>query len=216
MKESLLEKFKLSLYIILDPYFLNRDSLITTCKEIISGGADIIQYRDKKAEDQVFLYNASLINDITKDKGIPLIINDRVDIALEIGAEGIHLGTSDIPLSKARELCGDDKIIGFSVHNMQEYKQSDPADYLGIGSIFPTSSKKNVEICGIEFLSRIRENTKKTLIGIGGINQSNFIEVIDAGADGIAMISSVYALNKVTASLIPFSEEFHKRKLSHG
>ncbi|MEJ2629168.1 MAG: thiamine phosphate synthase, partial [bacterium] len=141
MKDSLLEKFKLSLYIILDPYFLGRDSLITTCKEITSGGADIIQYRDKKADNQIFLHNASLINDITKDKGIPLIINDRVDIALEIGAEGIHLGTSDIPLSKARELCGNDKIIGFSVHNMQEYKQSYPADYLGIGSIFPTSSK---------------------------------------------------------------------------
>lgn len=212
MKESLLEKFKLSLYIILDPYFIGQRSLIKTCKEIIKGGADIIQYRDKRADDQEFSHNASLINDITKDNKIPLIINDRINIALEIGADGVHLGSSDISLGRARELCGNEKIIGFSVHNIDEYYQSYSADYLGVGSIFPTTTKKNVKVCGLQFLRKIREKTKKPLIGIGGISQENFTDVLKAGADGIALISAVYSSDNVFTSLKPFSNILHKRK----
>ncbi len=216
MKDYLLEKFKSSLYIILDPHFIGQRNLVDTCYEIIQGGADIIQHRDKTASDEKFFRNTQLIYDITKDNNIPLIVNDRIDIALEVGTEGIHLGALDFPLTRAREVCGEEKIIGFSVHNMDEFNRSREADYLGIGSIFPSKTKTNVNVCGLEFLKKIRNKTDKPLIGIGGINDQNFIEVINNGADGIALISSIFSSNNVITKVNEFSELLNKRRFSNG
>ncbi|MFO7889203.1 MAG: thiamine phosphate synthase [bacterium] len=216
MKNYLLEKFKLSLYIILDPHFIGKRSLLTTCREIIKGGATIVQYRDKTAEEDLFLKNASLIHDVTKDNDIPLIINDRVKVARQIDAEGVHLGATDLSISQARKMFGEKKIIGFSVHNMEEFNHSHKADYLGIGSIYPTETKQNVKVCGLQFLKTIREKTKKPLIGIGGINTSNFIHVISHGADGVALISSVYSSNDIVTKVKEFSEVLNKRRFADG
>jgi len=215
MKEYLLEKFRFSLYIILDPHFIGQRNLVDTCYEIIKGGADIIQYRDKTASDEEFFRNTQLIYDITKDSDIPLIVNDRINIALEVGTEGIHLGASDFPLTRAREMCGEDTIIGYSVHNKDEFNKSQEADYLGIGSIFQSRTKTNVKVCGLEFLKKIRNKTDKPLIGIGGINDQNFIDVINNGADGIALISSIFTSTNVVTKVKEFSRRLNKRRSSN-
>lgn len=216
MNDYLLEKFKLSLYLILDPQLIGNRTLLSTCREIIKGGASIIQYRDKTAKDELFLKNASLIHDITKDSGIPLIINDRVTIAKEINAEGVHVGASDISLSRARQICGKNTIIGFSVHNMEEFSKSGEADYLGIGSIFPSTTKPDVNVCGLPFLELIRDKTEKPLIAIGGINTSNVLQVINSGADGIAVISSIFSATKIFKKVKEFSKILYKRRYTDG
>jgi len=216
MKDYLLEKFKLSLYIILDPQLIGNRSLLSTCREIINGGAAVIQYRDKTARDDLFLKNASLIHDITKDSGIPLIINDRVNLAKQIDAEGVHVGATDIALSRARRICGTEKIIGFSVHTMAEFAKSEKADYLGIGSIFPSTTKPEVNVCGLSFLERIRHKTEKPLIAIGGINSSNVLQVINSGADGVAVISSVFSANNVFTKVKEFSKILYRRRYTDG
>jgi len=215
MRDYLLDKFKFSLYIILDPHFIGQRDLLRTCLDIITGGVDIIQYRDKSASDKKFFKNTRLIYDITKDNNIPLIVNDRIHIASEIGTEGVHLGASDISLTEARKIFGKDKIIGFSVHNMDEFNSSQEADYLGIGSIFPSKTKKSVNVCGLEFLKRIRKKTSKPLIGIGGINSGNFLDVINNGADGIALISSIFTSTNVVTKVKEFSRRLNKRRSSN-
>jgi thiamine-phosphate pyrophosphorylase len=145
---------------------------------------------------------AERIKKITQKKNIPLIINDRVDIAKSIDADGVHLGQDDMPLKEAREILGDEKIIGISTHSFEEALQAEKqgADYIGLGSIFQTSSKQIKDAIGTEIIKEVLYLVKIPVFPIGGINLGNLDQVIKAGSKRIAVISAVIAQKDVKKS----------------
>ena len=164
-------------------------------KQLIEGGATLIQLREKRTSPRKFFQDAREALSIAHSAGIRLIINDRVDIAMAIGADGVHLGQTDMPVEAARRLLGDHAIIGFSTHNVNQVEEAVrlPIDYLAFGPIFPTASKENPDpIVGLAELAQV-----KTLVGslplvaIGGISSEAIREVLMSGADSVAIISAV-------------------------
>jgi thiamine-phosphate diphosphorylase len=160
----------------------------------VAGGATIIQVRGKKWTSRDFLEMGVEAVQFLRPKKIPLIINDRVDIALACEADGVHLGQDDMPLPFAREIMGKKKIIGLSVSTPEEAEAAEEggADYIGAGPLFRTSSKKDLgPLLGLEGLRKIRKKVKIPILAIGGISSTNAAEVISAGADGVAVISAI-------------------------
>ncbi|HXI25975.1 MAG TPA: thiamine phosphate synthase [Pyrinomonadaceae bacterium] len=164
-------------------------------KQLIEGGATLIQLRDKRASPREFFQDAREALNIAHSAGIKLIINDRVDIALAIGADGVHLGQTDMPVEAARRLLGDHAIIGFSTHNLNQVEEAArlPIDYLAFGPIFPTATKENPDpIVGLTGLAQIKNLAGSLpLVAIGGIGAHAIREVLMSGADSVAIISAV-------------------------
>ena len=156
------------------------------------GGATVVQLRDKHAPALQFYEQAKAALAVARERGVQLIINDRVDIALAVGADGVHLGQDDLPPAAARDLLGDDVVIGFSTHNVKQAIEAStwPVDYLAIGPIFQTATKENPDpMVGLEGLRTVREAIgERPLVAIGGITPANARAVIDAGADSVAII----------------------------
>ncbi|MFQ5754395.1 MAG: thiamine phosphate synthase, partial [bacterium] len=143
-------KIDWSLYAILDKEFIQNRSIPFLAEQVIAAGAGVVQLRDKISTTKEFYAEALAVKEITYQYGIPLIINDRLDIALTVNAEGVHLGQSDLPLKAARSIVGADMIIGVSVHNLAEFNavvKNEP-DYFGVGTIFPTKTKNKLQIMG--------------------------------------------------------------------
>jgi len=169
-------------------------NILALIQEAVRGGATMIQLRAKTLSLREFLRISLEASKLFKRENIPLIINDRIDIALACQATGVHLGQEDFPLSFARKILGKKKLIGISVNTEEEALEAEKkgADYLGVGPIFPTPSKKDLkQLLGLDGLRRIREKIKIPILAIGGINAKNAREVIKAGADGIAVISAI-------------------------
>ena len=166
-------------------------------KRLIAGGAALIQLRDKRASSRVFYSEAQAAIQIARSAGVKLIINDRVDIALALQADGVHLGQDDMPVDAARRVLGDRAVIGFSTHNLEQIREALrlPIDYLAFGPIFPTTSKPDPDpVAGLNQLKRACEMVlPMPVVAIGGINRSNATEVLKAGASGVAVISAVLA-----------------------
>ena len=166
-------------------------------KRLIAGGAALIQLRDKRASSRVFYSDAQAAIQIARAAGVKLIINDRVDIALALRADGVHLGQEDMPVDAARRILGDQAIIGFSTHNLEQIREALrlPIDYLAFGPIFPTTSKRNPDpVAGLNQLKRAREMVlPMPVVAIGGINRSNAPDALNAGASAVAVISAVLA-----------------------
>lgn len=164
-------------------------------EQLIDGGATLIQLREKRASPREFFQDARAALTIAHSAGTKLIINDRVDIALAIAADGVHLGQTDMPVEAARRLLGDDAIVGFSTHNVNQVEKAVrlPIDYLAFGPIFPTATKENPDpIVGLSELARIRNLVGSLpLAAIGGISANAVREVLISGADSVAVISSV-------------------------
>ena len=164
---------------------------------LIEGGASLIQLRDKLSAPREFYREAAAALQIARDHGARLIINDRVDIALALKADGVHLGQTDIPVAAARRLLGKEAIIGFSTHNIEQAKLATnlPVDYLAFGPIFPTSTKENPEpVAGLVALSEVATSKGSLpLVAIGGITLENAREVLKAGADTVAVIAELVA-----------------------
>lgn len=169
----------------------------------------VVQYRNKNAETRGMYEEALRLREICRDT--VFLINDRVDIALAADADGVHLGQSDMPCPAARKLLGPEKIIGITVHNLSEAQQAQDvgADYLGVSPIFPTATKTDAgKPAGISLIEEIRDHVDIPLIAIGGINHSNAVDVIKAGADGLCAISSVIAKENVSAEIKKFQDLF--------
>jgi len=166
-------------------------------KRLIAGGAALIQLRDKRASARVFYSDAQAAIEIARAADVKLIINDRVDIALALRADGVHLGQEDMPVDAARRVLGDQAVIGFSTHNLEQIREALrlPIDYLAFGPIFPTTSKRNPDpVAGLDQLRRAREMVlPMPLVAIGGINRANALDVLNAGASAVAVISAVLA-----------------------
>lgn len=199
-----------SLYLVTDRDILGERDLCKAVEDSIKGGTTIVQLREKFIDDNKFLEIAKEVQKITKKYNIPLIINDNVKIAKEIDAEGVHIGQSDESLEEARKELGENKIIGVSVGSIEEAlkAQAGGADYLGIGTIFYTGSKKDInEPLGIENLKNIVESIKIPCVAIGGIHLNNIKEVMETGVNGVAVISEILGkedIEKASKTLLSF------------
>ena len=164
-------------------------------KRLVAGGAKIIQLREKTASPAEFYEAAQAVMLFARKRNVKIIINDRVDIALAVGADGVHLGQNDLPPDQARKILGEKAIIGFSTHNIEQALEAVklPINYLAIGPIFATNTKENPDtIVGIEGLSKVREAIGDfPLVAIGGINFENARDILANGADSIAVISAI-------------------------
>ncbi|MFQ6039347.1 MAG: thiamine phosphate synthase [Candidatus Poribacteria bacterium] len=188
------------LYVITDRE-LSKGRLITEIiAGAIAGGASIIQLRDKESTTKKLIRDAFALRELTKEKDAIFIVNDRVDVALAVGADGVHLGQDDFPVKLARKLIGTDKIIGVSVGNVEEAIQAvkDSADYVSIGSIFPTQTKPDAgDAVGTQIITAIKKYVNVPLVAIGGITEDNIAQVAKAGADCAAVISAVVGADDV-------------------
>jgi len=190
----------LTLYVITDAQLAGGRSLIEVVEAAIRGGATVIQYREKQAPTRRMVEEARLLRTLCKAKGVPFIVNDRVDVALAVDADGVHLGDDDMPVSIARRLLGPGKIIGASADTVEKalFYASEGADYLGVGSIYVTTTKPDAgPPIGVEGLVRIIQAVSIPVVAIGGINEDNVAQVIEAGAAGAAVVSAVMAARDV-------------------
>ncbi len=204
-----LSREDLTLYAVTDRHWLNGSTLTKQVENALKGGATFIQLREKNLDDESFFKEAVEIKDLCKRYNVPFVINDNVDIALKIDADGVHVGQDDMAASDIRKLLGPDKIIGVSAHNVQEAikAQEDGADYLGVGAVFSTSSKDDVSVLSHEILRDICNAVDIPVIAIGGITKDNVIELKGSGIDGIAVISAIFAKDDITAATQDLKEK---------
>ena len=186
--------FDLDLYLVTDRSLSLGRPLEWVVEEAVKGGVTMVQLREKEASTLDFYNLAMRLKDILKPYHVPLIINDRLDIALACDAGGLHIGQNDMPYEVARKLLGKDKIIGLSVENLQDAKVANDLDidYIGISPVFSTPTKTDTaSALGLEGIQKITEISKHPSVGIGGINLSNVQDIIHAGADGISVVSAI-------------------------
>lgn len=184
-----------SLYLCTDRELMSTSTLEEAVEQAIKGGATVIQLREKDSSSKEFYETACSIKKITEKYKVPLIINDRADIALAVDAEGVHVGQSDLPPLAVRNIIGKDKIVGVSAHNVEQAVKAyeEGADYIGVGAMYATNTKKNAEVTGIEGLRKIRANVSIPIVAIGGINEKKVLNFKGTGIDGIAVVSAVIA-----------------------
>lgn len=186
-----------SLYLVTDRELLGSKDLVTTVEQAIQGGVTVVQVREKNLSSREFLEVALAVKTVTDKYKVPLIINDRADIAMAVDAAGLHIGQDDLPLEAARKLLGSNKIIGVSTATLEEalLAQSQGADYLGVGAIFPTNTKDDADSVSLAQLQAIKAALHIPVVAIGGISGSNLEAVIRTGVDGAAVVSAIIAAN---------------------
>jgi len=183
-----------SLYLVVVPQLCLGRPPEDVVRRAVAGGVTVVQLRDKECSTRRYVECAGRLHDMLAPRGVPLIINDRLDVAMAVGAEGVHLGQSDMPPGIARRLMGPHAIIGLSIDEEEQAlgAETAAADYLGIGPIFPTSTKADTSPeWGPAGLRALRARCGHVLVGIGGVNAANAADVIRAGADGIAVVSAI-------------------------
>ena len=188
--------------------------IISAIEQAIEGGVSLVQLRAKKLKTHDFFELSLKARESTKKKSIPLIINDRVDIALSCKADGVHLGQDDLPVFHARKILGKKKLIGVSVNTEKEAEEAEKrgADYLGVGPIFFTQTKKDIKPpLGLEGLREIRKRVRIPILAIGGINAENAREIIEVGADGIAVVSAILATENIIKATRELAQSIRQR-----
>ena len=198
------------LYLILDPLIVRRLSLVEAMKEAAAGGARLFQYRDKTGAGRQLYHEAERLRHAAADAGVTFVVNDRCDVALSVDADGVHLGQGDLPLSLAKAIMRPDQFIGVSTHTSGQVREATVggADYVGFGPIFPTASKAEHEpIVGVEGLREARSVTPLPMFAIGGISIASVEGLIQAGADGIAVMSAIWAAPDIATAVHVFIEK---------
>jgi thiamine-phosphate pyrophosphorylase len=206
---------KIDLYVITDESVAGGLSHAEIAHRAIAGGADVIQLRDKACGSRELCRIGRVIREITRKTGTLFIVNDRLDVALACGADGIHLGQDDMRAGTARQIAPPGFIIGVSVGTLEEAVRAEQegADYIALSPVFPTISKNDAGPGrGLETLREIRQNASIPVIAIGGINSGNMNDAIAAGADGIAVISAVVGSPDITAAARDLKEIIRKSK----
>lgn len=191
-----------SLYLVTDRGLMTTPTLEEAVEQAIDGGCTLVQLREKNASSREFYRSAVSVKKVTDRRGIPLIINDRLDIALASGAAGVHLGQSDLPAAAARRILGPDKIVGVSASTpaQAEAAQAAGADYLGVGAMFPTGTKTDADIISMEELKKIRAAVSIPIVAIGGINLRTAPLFRGTGIDGFAVVSAILARKDIRAA----------------
>lgn len=187
------EDIDYSLYLVTDRRNKTTEEFLKIIEESIQGGVTVVQLREKDTPTKEFYQIAIKLKEITQKYKIPLIINDRIDIALAIDCEGVHLGQDDMPAEIARKILGKDKLIGVSAHNIEEAKKAvlDGADYIGSGAVFPTSTKNDASDVPIEKLKDITNSINIPTVAIGGIKSENIKQLENTNISGISVVSAI-------------------------
>ncbi len=170
------------------------ETLKFVVKEAVAGGVTMVQVREKHGDVRAFIERAQAVKEILAGTNVPLIINDRVDVALAVDADGVHLGQTDMQAATARKLIGEDKILGLSIETDEQLAEADslPIDYIGLSAIFATPTKINTKThWGIDGLIKALNQTKLPIVGIGGINESNIPQLVATGVHGLALVSAI-------------------------
>jgi len=181
------------LYVVLDRKFLVGRDEVDVARQIIESGARVIQLRDKQSKKGELLLVAQKLRELCSQTGVIFIVNDYLDLAMAVDADGLHVGQEDLPLSIIRKELPIDRIVGCSVKTLSQAKkaQTEGADYIAVGSIFPTTTKREATVVGVDMLKELKRTVSTPVVAIGGISQNNIDEVVAAGADAIAVISAV-------------------------
>ena len=189
---------------------MSTDTLEEAVEQAVRGGCTVVQLREKDCTSLEFYETAKKVKEITDRYQVPLIINDRVDIALAVGADGVHVGQDDLPAGEVRRILGPDKIVGVSAGSVAEAvkAEEDGADYLGVGAMYATSTKEDADVTSREELLRIREAVNLPIVVIGGINRSNYRNFKGIGVNGLAVVSAVIAADDIEAAARELSEGF--------
>lgn len=195
MKSSNTTPDELLLYAVTDRAWLNGETLYQQVEKTLKGGATFIQLREKNLDEESFLHEAIEIKELCKKYNVPFVINDNVDIALKMDADGVHVGQSDMEAGDVRAKLGDDKIIGVSAQTVDQaiLAEKHGADYLGVGAVFPTGSKDDAEDVSYDTLKAICHAVNIPVIAIGGITKDNIKDLANSGICGIAVISAIFA-----------------------
>lgn len=205
------------LYAVTDRAWLGAKSLSMVVREALEGGASFIQLREKNLSFDDFLAEANEIKEVCKEYMVPFVINDNVDVALACDADGVHLGQDDMSPIEARKILGDNKIIGLSAVNLEQaiLAEKQGADYLGVGAVFPTSTKEDADYVSYEELKKICEAVSIPVVAIGGIGADNIMELRGSGIDGISVVSAIFAqknIKEATENLFKLSKEMVSSK----
>ncbi|MBU8905738.1 thiamine phosphate synthase [Desertibacillus haloalkaliphilus] len=200
------------LYAITGEEFHRGRELTKVMEEAILGGVDIIQLRDKKSSKRDVLQKARKLRELTNKHNVTFIVNDHIDVALAVDADGIHLGQDDLPIQEARKIVGNDKIIGISTHAIEEARaaERDGADYIGVGPVFPTNSKEDVvDPVTTDYVSQIAREINIPFVAIGGIKLHNVDQVLAAGAMRICAISEIVGSDDVKGTCETFIKKIN-------
>jgi len=210
-----MRSFNFSLYVITDNRYLRNRSLPDLVEAALRGGAAAVQLRNKEADTADFIEEGLQLLPITRKYKVPLIVNDRIDVAVEIDADGVHLGQEDASPEEARSILGMSKIIGVSVHSVTQAMEAleFPVDYLGAGSIYPSKTEPR-EAIGVQTLERICKSVGIPVIAIGGITVDKVEEVMKNGASGVAVISDVWDTDDVEERVREYASELEAVKRS--
>lgn len=197
MKEKLTES--LLLYAVTDRHWLGDRTLYEVVRESLEGGASFLQLREKELDDGEFYEEAVMLQALAKEYDVPFVVNDNVDIAVRMNADGVHVGQSDMEAGDVRALIGPDKILGVSAHTVEQAVLAEKrgADYLGVGAVFPTGSKDDADDLSRETLKAICEAVSIPVVAIGGITLDNVQKLAGSGICGIAVISAIYAQDDI-------------------
>jgi thiamine-phosphate pyrophosphorylase len=210
MRDKLAES--LLLYAVTDRHWLGDRTLYDVVRESLDGGVTFLQLREKDLDDETFFQEAVRLRDMAREYGVPFVINDNVDIAVRMDADGVHVGQSDMEAGDVRALIGPDKILGVSAQTVEQAVLAEKrgADYLGVGAVFPTGSKDDADDVSFETLKAICEAVSIPVVAIGGITAENTPQLAGSGICGIAVISAIYGqkdIYKATASLKKITRE---------
>lgn len=207
-----MKKLDTTMYFITDSTNYTEDEFMYRVEEACKGGVTLIQLREKERTTREYLSLAEKVHEITRKHDIPLIIDDRVDVALAVNAEGVHVGQSDMPVNIARKLMGGDKIVGATAKTVPQaieaYEQG--ADYLGVGAIYPTTTKVKTVLTSVDTLKEIVKAVPIRVNAIGGLNKDNIHVLKDSGIDGICVVSAIMKADNPCAAAKELREAFNE------
>ena len=208
--------FDLSLYLVTDEDLAGPRGVVETVRAAIDGGVTLVQHRCKQGTTRDFVATASALMEILRPRGIPLVINDRVDVALAVDADGVHVGQDDMRVAKVRELIGPDRILGLSAAMMEELTPDElgPIDYLGVGPVFATTTKPDADdAIGFDHLGRIQAAAGLPVVAIGGLKPEHVEPTLAAGADGLAVVSAIMAAEDPARAARDFTDRIARYRL---
>ena len=193
------DKRHMLLYAVTDRAWTGKQTLYEQVEAALKGGVTCVQLREKELDETAFLQEAKELCALCRRYGVPFLVNDNVEIAIACGADGIHVGQEDLAAGEVRHQVGDDMILGVSVHTVEEACQAvrDGADYLGLGAVFPTSTKTDVEQMSNETLRAICDAVDVPIVAIGGINRGNILRLAGSGVDGVALVSAIFSAEDI-------------------
>lgn len=202
-------KDMLLLYAVTDRAWVGKQSLYEQVEDAIKGGVTMVQLREKNMSEEEFINEAIPIKVLCHSYNIPFIINDNVDVALKCGADGVHVGIEDETVSEIRKRVGQDFIIGATAKTVEQAKTAEKsgADYLGVGAVFPSSTKENALRITAEQLKEICSSVSIPAVAIGGITLGNMAEIAGGGMDGVALVSAVFAAEDIKSATIQLKEK---------